>query len=353
MKTARMLDVERRAAVAESLFIRACRRQTTPRAPIWLMRQAGRYQPEFREVRAKYGFLELCKNSQKAAEVTVMAVEMLNVDAAIIFADILLLIDALGCGLEYVKGEGPVIHKPIHTFDDVAALPDIDVAESLSYVYEALRLTANQLPKHIPLIGFAGAPFTLASYLIEGGSSKNFEKTKALMYSQPETWHQLMDRIVDLTAKYLQHQVTAGADALQLFDSWVGCLSPTDYRRFVLPHSTKLIDTISGDVPIIHFGTNTATLLADMKEAGGDVIGLDWRIPLDQGWAKVGHNTAVQGNLDPTVLLGTKEEIKLQAQRVLKEAAGKPGHIFNLGHGILPPTPIENVKYLVEVVRNG
>lgn len=353
MKTARMLDVERRTAVAESVFMRACRSESVERTPVWLMRQAGRYQAEFRAVRSKYGFLELCKTPEKACEVTVMAVEMLNVDAAIIFADILLPIDALGLGLEYVKGEGPQIGRPIRSRADVEALPQIDVATSLSYVYDAIELTSQKLQKNIPLIGFAGAPFTLASYMIEGGGSRNFENTKALMYSDPTAWALLLDRIVEITAKYLHHQVEAGADALQIFDSWVGCLSPSDYSRFVLPHMRKLFDTVGDIAPVIHFGTNTATLLPLLREAGGDVIGMDWRIPLDQGWQIIGHDKAVQGNLDPTVLLGSKDEIRIQACRILQEAKGKPGHIFNLGHGILPMTPVENVKYLVEVVRNG
>jgi uroporphyrinogen decarboxylase len=221
-----------------------------------------------------------------------------------------------------------------------------------AYVFKAIELTSKALPQDIPLIGFAGAPFTLASYMIEGGGSKNFEKTKAFMYRETDAWNALMERIVDITVQYLHRQVESGADALQLFDSWVGCLSPADYQRFVQPHSTSLIEKISGSVPVIHFGTNTATLLSSISEAGGEVIGLDWRISLTDGWRAVGEEKAVQGNLDPTILLGTKEEIKTQATRILKEAGGKPGHIFNLGHGILPMTPVDNVKYLVDVVQS-
>lgn len=309
--------------------------------------------PEFREIRAKTTFLELCKNPQLACDVTCMAVEMLQVDAAIIFADILLPIDALQLGLDYVKGEGPLISRPITSAADVTALPQIDVRESLGYVYEAIRLTAAQLPANIPLIGFAGAPFTLASYMIEGGGSKNFDKTKAFMYKEPAAWNALMSRIVDITAQYLQHQVEAGADALQLFDSWVGSLSPTDYARFVQPHSKALIEKISADVPVIHFGTGTATLLEQMRDAGGDVIGLDWRVNLAEAWQQIGYERAVQGNMDPCILLGNREDIRNQALRILQEAGSRPGHIFNLGHGVLPPTNPDHVKYLVEVVRTA
>lgn len=343
----------RRRAVVESRFIKACRREPVDRTPIWLMRQAGRFMPEFRAIRERMSFLELCKNPDMACEVTVMAVDMLQVDAAIIFADILLPIEALGLGLEYVKGEGPLIHRPIASSADVNALPDIDVGDSLSYVYEAIRRTSKQLPDNIPLIGFAGAPFTLASYMIEAGGSKNFDKTKMFMYREPQAWHTLMQRIVEITTEYLDHQVNAGADALQLFDSWIGCLSPSDYQRFVLPHMKNLIDAISGKVPVTHFGTGTATLLHQMSEAGGDVIGLDWRVDLRRAWQHVGYEKAVQGNLDPTILLADRNEIKSQALRVLDEARGRHGHIFNLGHGVLPMTPPDNVKYLVDVVQNA
>lgn len=307
--------------------------------------------PEFREIRSRFGFLELCKNSEMACEVTVMAVEQLGVDAAIIFADLLLIVDALGLGLEFVKGEGPVIHRPIRSAADVEALPNIDAAESLSYVCKAISLTAQALPEDIPLIGFAGAPFTVAAYMIEGGGSRNFENTKSFMYNEPVAWAQLLQRISDDTAQYLHAQVDAGADALQIFDSWVGCLSPADYERFVLPHTRSLLTALKSRVPTIHFGTGTATLLELMSQAGGDVIGLDWRVPLDKGWARVGHDRAIQGNLDPTVLFGPKEEIRTQAQRILKEAGGRPGHVFNLGHGILPTTNPDSVKYLVEAVH--
>ena len=342
-----------RREASESRFIQACKRQKPDRTPIWLMRQAGRFMPEFRDIRSRVSFLELCKNSELACEVTVMPVDMLDVDAAIIFADILLPIDALGLGLEYVKGEGPLIHNPIRLATDVAALKPIDVGQSLGYVYKSIELTARALPKHIPLIGFAGAPFTLASYMIEAGGSKTFDKTKSFMYSEPEAWHLLMKKIVDISAQYLNFQVDAGADALQLFDSWVGCLSPTDYERFVLPHTKALIELVSGRVPVIHFGTGTATLLKLMAQAGGDVIGLDWRVNLAEAWLNLGFDKAVQGNLDPTVLLGTREELKLQVARIMKEAASRPGHIFNLGHGVLPMTSPDQVKFLVETVRNS
>jgi uroporphyrinogen decarboxylase len=315
------------------------------------MRQAGRYMPEFRELRSRVGFLDLCKDSALACEVTVMAAEQLGVDAAIIFADILLPLEPLGVGLEYARAEGPVIHRPVRMPADVDALNHVNSDEHLAYVLESLRLTRRALKDDIALIGFAGAPFTLASYMIEGGSSRNFEQTKQFMYKQPQAWARLMQRLTDLTGQYLLAQVAAGADALQLFDSWVGCLSPSDYERFVLPYSKQVCATIRGVAPLIHFGTGTAGLLHLMSSAGGDVIGVDWRIGLDRAWQLVGPQKAVQGNLDPLVLLAPPEEMEIQAARVLNEAGGRRGHIFNLGHGVLPPTDPGNVKRLVEFVH--
>lgn len=331
--------------------MQACRREKASRTPIWLMRQAGRFMPEYREIRSKVKFLDLCKNSQLASEVTVMAVEKLNVDAAIIFADLLLLVEPMGLGLEYAAGDGPVIHQPIRTHTDLDKIKAVDPYESLGYVFEAIKLTRKALPANIPLIGFAGAPFTVASYIVEGGSSRHFLKTKQLMYTEPATWHILMQRIVQITIAYLIGQIEAGAQVAQLFDSWVGCLSPEDYRTYVLPHSKAIIDAVKEHAPVIHFGTGTATLLKDMKAAGGDVIGLDWRVELDQSWEDLGYDVGVQGNLDPAILFADKEEIRKQVTRILKQANNRPGHIFNLGHGILPETPVENVKYLVEIVR--
>ena len=334
---------------AAAPFLQACRREAVPHTPVWLMRQAGRYMAEYRDVRARFGFLELCKTPDAAAQVTVDAVDKLGVDAAIIFADILLILEPFGVGLEFSPGDGPVIHRPVRSPEDVDKLPDDDASAALDYVYEAIRQAKAQLK--VPLIGFAGAPFTLASYAIEGGGSRNYVHTKKLMYSSPAAWHALMDRLSTSTAAYLNRQIEAGADAVQLFDSWVGALAPLDYRRFVLPHMKQLIAAIRPGVPVIHFGTGTCGLLEAMREAGGDVIGLDWRIDLAAGWERIGHDVGVQGNFDPIVLFGTRDEIRTHASFILDQAAGRPGHIFNLGHGILPETPVDNVRMLVDFVH--
>ncbi|CAN5592015.1 N/A [soil metagenome] len=334
----------------EPLFVRACRRQPVERTPIWLMRQAGRFQPEYRAIREKVSFLELCGTPQLAAQVTLFAVEQLQVDAAIIFADILLPLVPLGVGLKFERGDGPIIERPITCAADVARLNNFDVPDELGYVMDSIKLVVKSLDPKIPLIGFAGAAFTLASYMIEGGSSRNFEKTKTFMYTQEPAWHDLMTVLSGMTCKYLNAQIAAGARVVQLFDSWVGCLSPEDYRRYVAPHMKATIDGITPGVPVIHFGTGTATLLDSMKSAGGDVIGLDWRVELGSAWEALG-DVAVQGNLDPVILLAEPKDIRSQTERILREANGKPGHIFNLGHGILPPTPVANVKYLVELVK--
>lgn len=307
--------------------------------------------PEFRELRARVPFLDLCKSPDLACQVTVMAVDQLGVDAAIIFADILLLLDAYGVGLEYVKGEGPLIHKPVRTWEDARAMKALEIPHDLGYVFKAVELTRQTLPEQIPLIGFAGAPFTLVSYMVEGGASRNFELTKTLMYREPELWNHLMHGLALDTATYLNCQVNAGADALQVFDSWVGCLSAADYERFVLPHMKVLFENIDSDVPVIHFGTGTATLLPLMARAGGNIIGVDWRVNLAEAWDIIGHHRGIQGNLDPVVLLGPRDEIQMQTMRILQEADGRRGHIFNLGHGILPPTNPDNVRYLVELVH--
>ena len=332
--------------------MRACRREPVPYTPIWLMRQAGRYMREYREVRAKTTFLELCKTPSLAAEVTVTAVERLNVDAAIIFADILLILEPLGIDLEFAAGEGPVIHNPVRTAADVDRLRELEDPNALGFVYEAISQTRRALKPDIPLIGFCGAPFTLASYLIEGGGSKNYVHTKRLMYDDAGAWHAMMSLISRGLATYLNAQIEAGAQAVQLFDSWVGCLSPDDYREFVLPHTRSVIQNVTPGVPVIHFGTGTAALLKLMREAGGDVIGLDWRVRLDDGWRRVGDDVAVMGNLDPIALFAKHEALRTQAKRILDQAGGRVGHIFNLGHGILPETPVENVIALVEMVHN-
>ena len=306
---------------------------------------------EYREVREKTTFLELCKNPALAAEVTVTAVERLGVDAAIIFADILLILEPLGIELEFAKGEGPVIHNPVRSPLDVDRLGELEDPNALEFVYEAIKQTRSALKPDIPLIGFCGAPFTLASYMTEGGGSKNYVHTKRLMYDDAGAWHAMMALISRALVKYLNAQIAAGAQAVQLFDSWVGCLSPDDYREFVLPHTKSVISSVAKGVPVIHFGTGTATLLELMREAGGDVIGLDWRVQLDEGWQRIGHDVAVMGNLDPVTLFAKQDVLRAQAKKILDQAEGRPGHIFNLGHGILPETPVENVIALVEMVH--
>ena len=306
---------------------------------------------EYREVRSKVSFLELCKRPELATEVTVTAAERLGVDAAILFADILLILEPLGLELEFAKGEGPVIHNPIRCAYDVDRIrPMTDVA-SLDYVIQAVRLIRSALRPELPLIGFAGAPFTLACYVIEGGSSRHYDQAKAFMYRDEGAWNILMAHLVDATAVYLNAQASAGAQALQIFDSWVGCLSPTDYRRFVQPHMARLFKKLDPAVPVIHFGTDTGSLLELQRDAGGSVIGLDWRVELDQAWERLGSGVAIQGNLDPIVLLAPREEIECQARRILNQVGGRPGHIFNLGHGILPHTSVEHVVALIDFVH--
>jgi uroporphyrinogen decarboxylase len=314
------------------------------------MRQAGRYMPEYRAVREKLGFLELCKSPDAAAEVTVTAAERLGVDAAIIFADILLVLEPMGVGVEFARGDGPSIARPVRSGADVDRLREGDVAE-LAYVAEAVRRARTALPARIPLIGFAGAPFTLASYLIEGGGSRTYARTKALLFDDPGAWRALMERLVRAVSAYLNAQIAAGAQAVQLFDSWVGCLAPADYRAHVLPHVRALVGALTPGVPVIHFGTDTAGLLEAMRAAGGDVIGLDWRVDLDAAWARLGYDVAVQGNLDPLALLAPAAEIRARAAAILGQAAGRPGHVFNLGHGIVPQTPVDHVRALVDAVH--
>jgi uroporphyrinogen decarboxylase len=315
------------------------------------MRQAGRYLPEYRAVRQRFSFLDLCRNPDAAAEVTLQPVERLGVDAAILFADILLVTEPLGVGLEFAKGEGPVIHHPVRGEAGVARLKPIDVEGDLGFVFETVRRVRRALAAGVPLIGFAGAPFTVASYVVEGGPSRDYLHTKRLMYEEPEAWRRLMEVLVDATARYLNGQIRAGAQAVQIFDSWVGVLAPEDYRTFVLPHSRALIRALAPGTPVIHFGTGTAALLPLMREAGGDVIGLDWRVDLDAGWRAVGHDVAVQGNLDPAVLLSRPAHIRQRAQAILARAAGRPGHIFNLGHGVYQQTPVDHVRALVDAVH--
>jgi uroporphyrinogen decarboxylase len=314
------------------------------------MRKAGRYMPEYRAVRKQYSLIEICKDPQLAAEVTITAAEQLRVDAAIIFADLLLPLEVMGLPFHFSAGEGPVIERPVRTTDDVRRLRT-DSASDLNYVAEGVRLVAQHFGEKLPVIGFCGAPFTLASYMIEGGGSRHYVNTKSLMYSQPQAWDELLRKLVCVTSEYALAQVKAGADVIQVFDSWVGCLSVDDYRKYVLPRTTELISSLKATgIPVIYFGTDTATLLTSMKKTGADVIGLDWRIPLDEGWERLGNSGAVQGNLDPVALFADWKHVKSRAQDVLNRAA-RPGHIFNLGHGILPETPVENVKALAAYVQ--
>lgn len=317
------------------------------------MRQAGRYMSEYRALRSRYSMLELCLTPDLAAEVTLQPVTRLPVDAAIIFSDLLLPLRPLGLPFDFVKGEGPQVERPIRSEADIAALTPFDPREGLAPVLEAIRLVKAELAGLVPLIGFAGAPFTMAAYAVEGGHSNHYAQTKALMYGKPSAWHRLCGIFADAASELLVAQVEAGADAVQLFDSWVGALSPGDYREFVLPHCRRIFERVKGTgVPAIHFGTGTSTLLPLMAEAGGDVIGLDWRIPLDEGWALIGEDRGVQGNLDPALLLGPVSRMLAGADDVLKRAAGRPGHIFNLGHGILPGTPVEHVEALARRVHD-
>jgi uroporphyrinogen decarboxylase len=332
-------------------FLRACRLEPVDTTPVWFMRQAGRYMAEYRAIREKYSLLEICYHPELAAEVTLQPVRALGVDAAILFADILLPVSPLGLGLDFAKGEGPVIGKPVRTLEDVRALNPVDPETDLGSVMEAIRILRREL-NGIPLIGFCGAPFTVASYIVEGGASREFLKTKTMMYSAPEVFHALMEKLSVVLSDYLVAQIRAGAQAVQVFDSWVGALSPQDYETFVLPYSQNVLEAAKAEnVPVIHFGTNTTTLLPLMKRAGGDVIGLDWRIPLDDGWALLGQDVAVQGNLDPALLFAPLSEIKTRVHDILRRAAGRPGHIFNLGHGILQNTPVDNVKAVVDMVH--
>lgn len=329
--------------------MKALRREPVERTPVWLMRQAGRYQPEYRAIREKMTFLELCHNSQLAAEVTVMAVDMLGVDAGIIFADILLPLESLNCGLHFAKGDGPVIDRPVSQAADVDALRPFDIEEKLGFVLDAIKIFIAERPQ-VPLIGFAGAPFTLASYLIEGGSSRHFEKTKLFMYRQSSAFARLMQVLTDVTVAYLKAQAAAGADALMLFDSWVGTLGREDYQSYVLPYSKQIFDALGTSVPTIHFGTGTGGMLDLMAQAPSSALGVDWRMDLGRAWDLIGSDRAVQGNLDPTVLLGEQSLIEKRVVQVLQQAQGRPGHIFNLGHGIGKDTPVDNVKFLVDAV---
>lgn len=336
----------------EPRILKAMRRQVVDATPVWFMRQAGRIFPEYRALRERYDFLTLCRTPELATQVTLMPLEPLGVDAAILFADIMLPLDGLGVPYRLQEGIGPVIDRPVRSLADVERLRPFDPNDDLGYVMATIRNVRAELPSGKALLGFAGAPFTLACYLIEGRPSREFTRAKALMFGAPDVWHALMDRLADTIAAYLQAQIAAGAQAVQLFDSWVGGLAPWDYREFVFPYSQRILQALAASgVPRIHFGTGTATLLPQLAEAGADVVGVDWRIGIDEAWAAVGPDRAVQGNLDPAVLLGPWDVIEARARDILARVGGRPGHVFNLGHGVLPQTPLENLQRLVAFVH--
>lgn len=332
-------------------FLRACQRQKTEYTPIWLMRQAGRYMKEYRALRKKYSFLEMCKNPELAATVTLQPIEKFSLDVAIIFSDILIPLEPMGVEFEFAKGEGPVFHHPVRERKEVERLRVFEPEEEIPFLMKAIQIVRKELEGKIPLIGFCGAPFTLASYIIEGGHSKNYILTKSMMYQDRPTWDTLMEKISEVLIRYLNAQIRAGVQAVQVFDSWVGCLSPPDYEEYVLPYSKRVIDGVDQSAPPIHFATSNSTLLELMKRAGGDVIGLDWRVDIGEAWARLGYDVAIQGNLDPVILFGPVDLIEKEVKRILDRVEGRPGHIFNLGHGILPNTPVENVAALVDIVH--
>jgi uroporphyrinogen decarboxylase len=331
-------------------FLKACQRQPVDRTPVWFMRQAGRYQPEYRRLREKYSLLEICRSPELCAEVTLLPVRQLGVDAAILFADIMLPLGPMGIRFRLQEGLGPVVETPIRRSQDIERLRPLEPETDLPFVLKAIRLLREEL--EVPLIGFAGAPFTLASYLIEGGPSRAFSQTKAFMYQESALWDRLLEKLTTAVVRFLKEQLRAGAQALQVFDSWVGCLSPVDYRAYVLPHMRRLFAELQdASVPLIHFGVGTGGLLALMQEAGGNVIGIDWRVCLDQAWQRLGYRTAIQGNLDPATLLAPWEIVEQRALETLAQAGGRPGYIFNLGHGVLPETPPDHLRRLVELVH--
>jgi uroporphyrinogen decarboxylase len=332
-------------------FLRACWQKETEFTPVWLMRQAGRYLDSYRKVRSQNDVMTICKTPELAADVTIAAVDELGVDAAILFADIMLPLDGLGVKLQLVDGVGPVIQNPVSGNEDIENLQEFSPKEHVPFVLDSVALVKQRLDDRVPLIGFSGAPFTLASYLIEGSPSRDFTKTKKMMYSKPELWKLLMSRLSTIVASYLRAQIEAGVDAVQLFDSWSGCLSPTDYQEFVTPYNKEILESLaSTGVPRIQFGVGTAGILKSMRDAGGDVIGVDWRLPIDEAWAQLGK-AAIQGNLDPATLLGERTLVEARTKEILSRIGDRNGHIFNLGHGVLPETPVENAKGLVRFVH--
>jgi uroporphyrinogen decarboxylase len=332
-------------------FLKACRLEPAEHTPVWLMRQAGRYMKEYMAIKEKHSFLEMCRTPELACEVTLQPIKAFELDAAIIFADILLPLEGMGIHLEFAKNMGPVIKNPVRSTADIDAVRIIDPDEDVPYLLEAIKMVRAELNGKVPLIGFSGAPFTLASYIIEGGGSKNYINAKTLMYSDPGAWRALMDKITEIVIRYLNAQVKAGAQALQLFDSWVGCLGPDDYREFALPYTRKVIESVDRTVPFINFSTNTGTYLETLLEAGGDVIGVDWKLRLDTAWERIGPKRAIQGNLDPVTLFGPVDVLRKKVREIIDMAGGRPGHIFNLGHGIVVGTPVDNVKALVDCVH--
>jgi uroporphyrinogen decarboxylase len=334
-----------------SRFLDACRRRPTDVRPVWFMRQAGRYMKQYREIRAKHTILEICKRPDLAAQVTLQPIEILDVDAAIIFADLLLPVEPMGLKLEFIAGEGPVIDNPVRTSHDVDTLSTTNT-DDLGYVGESIQIVARALAGKVPVIGFVGAPFTVASYMIEGGASRHFLNTKKMMYQDETLWRRLMGKLVDVLAPFAVMQVAGGARAIQVFDSWVGALGADDYVRYVAPYSRALIERIrSSGVPVIHFGTGSAGYFRELHAAGGDVMGVDWRLNIDQAWMDISYRSAIQGNLDPAALFAPLPEIKQKVHELLKRTGTRPGHIFNLGHGILPETPVDNVRAVVQMVR--
>lgn len=332
-------------------FLKACRRQKAQHTPVWLMRQAGRYMKEYMAIRKNHSFLEMCRTPELACEVTLQPIRAFDIDAAIIFADILLPLPGMGIDIEFAKNEGPHIKNPVRTRKDVEAIRLINPEEDVPYLLTAIKMVKKELNGKVPLIGFSGAPFTIASYIIEGEGSKNYIHAKSLMYNDPDSWHMFMDKICGVTIAYLNAQIDAGVDAVQLFDSWAGCLGPDDYKEFVLPYTKKVIDGVKKTVPLINFSTNTGTYLDLVAEAGGDVIGVDWRVRLDDAWKTIGYGHAIQGNIDPVILFSDPKTIRKKVKAILDMAQGRPGHIFNLGHGINVGTPVDNVRALVDSVH--
>ncbi len=333
-------------------FLRACRRQDVDCTPVWMMRQAGRYLPEYRELRKKYSFWEMCRTPELAVEVTLQPLRRMEIDAAILFSDILVPLVPMGAAIEFYEGKGPVVEKPIRSAADLASLKVIDANKTVPFVMEAIKILRRELEGKVPLIGFSGAPFTLASYLVEGGGSKQYQHVKTLMYANPEVFHKLMDMISDTVISYLSAQIEAGAQVVQLFDSWVGCLGPLDYAEYVYPYNRKIFDALEVyDVPKIHFANQASTLLDQVVAAGGDIIGLDWRQDLKKAWDLIGPDHGVQGNFEPIALFAPIPEIRKRVKRIIEQAENRNGHIFNLGHGILPTTPIDHAKAMIDAVH--